>query len=137
MPVVEFKPAFPSAQRLSPVLQANNLIAKSPLFPPVPNRRSPPPARSLPMWRHLGSRTEAQQVRAYRTVFCCVLQWRTRFAPLHQLKPPSSRNVQYIAPIFTGCPSNDTRLVEIRQTEAAAHVQLLSYSKQVLHLFDY
>jgi hypothetical protein len=50
----------------------------------------------------------------------------------HELKPAP---VQYIAPIFTGCPSKDTRLVEIRQTEAAAHVQLLSYSKQARDSF--
>lgn len=38
---------------------------------------------------------------------------------------------KYISPIFTGCPSKDTRLVEIQQTAAAAHVQLMSYSKQL------
>lgn len=37
---------------------------------------------------------------------------------------------QYIAPIFTGCPSKDTRLIEIQQTAAAAHAQLISYSKK-------
>lgn len=63
MPAVESNRALLSAQRLIHALQASNLIAKSPpLFPPVPNRQSPPPVRSQAMWRHLGSRTEAQQV---------------------------------------------------------------------------
>lgn len=38
---------------------------------------------------------------------------------------------KYIAPIFTGCPSKDTRLIEIQQTAAAAHAQLISYSKKL------
>ncbi len=49
--------------------------------------------------------------------------------PCTRLKPLMAL-AQYIAPIFTGCPSKDTRLVEIQQTAAAAHAQLISYSKQ-------
>jgi hypothetical protein len=94
------------------------------------------PATNLRLPKQRGAISEAKQKRrrhAATARFAVTTRVGTRlFIMFSSPCPhPASLTRQYIAPIFTGSPSKDTRLVEIQQTAAAAHAQLLSYSQQV------